>query len=174
MARGPALQKGGRQHRRFYSKQQAQWQLYVPATSPVLELSQFGTFTGVDPASTILALTVAVAQFTTDANMAPPTYELWDYSGTPAIIGTTQTGTVSLSNGNVDTITWTGVTYAQLATLRVRIRAYQGTANSGAQQLVNWASVSVTFTQLAGLAPAQLTRWMLRPAAAPAASATFT
>lgn len=128
--------------------------------SPPLELSQFGTFTGVTASTPILGVTLVVNQFVTSASMGAPTYELWDYSGTPALIGTTQTGTVSLTTSNTDTFFFTGVTNAQLSTLRVRVYGRQGSAAPGAQLAVGWASLTVTYSADTGtgLAPQQQIR----------------
>lgn len=114
--------------------------------SPALELSQFGTFTGVTASTPIMTVTVTVQQFTSDAALGAPTLELWDYSGTPAAIGSSRICAVSTDSAHTDTFDFTGVTFAQLPTLRVRIRGSQGGAPAGAQQLVNWVSMSVTFT----------------------------
>lgn len=118
---------------------------FNPVLSPGLELSQFGTFTGVTTGTPVTLVTLNVNQFTTDANIAPLRYELWDYSGTPALLGTAA-GTVSTATSNVDTADFTGVTYPMLGTLRVRVYAAQGTATSGAQQAVGWASLTVTYS----------------------------
>ena len=80
------------------------------------------------------------AEYQSNAAQAACTFELWDYSGTPAIIGTTQTGTASTSTSNVSSATFTGVTYSQLATLRVRVF---GNANSGTSYVETVQSVSL-------------------------------
>ena len=67
--------------------------------------------------------------------MGAPRLELWD--GTSAQIGADASGTHTTSTANVDTFTITGVTYSQLAELRVRIYANCGTAAAGATQSVD-------------------------------------
>lgn len=114
--------------------------------SPPLELSSFGTFAGVTPTASINSVILSVGQFASTATMGAPTYELWDHSGAPAQIGADQTGAVSTVTSHVNTFTWTGVTYSQLATLRVRVYGNQGAAPSGAQQAVGWASLTVTYS----------------------------
>lgn len=116
--------------------------------SPPLELSQFGTFSGVSSASAIMAVTLTVNQFVTSASMGAPRIELWD--GTSAQIGADQYGTVSTTTSNTDTLTFTGVTYSQLAGLRVRVYGNQGAAAPGAQQAIGWASLTVTYQAAAG------------------------
>jgi hypothetical protein len=148
---------------------------FVPVISPGLELSQFGTFTGVTTGTPITLVTLNVNQFTTDANIAPLSYELWDFTGTPALLGTAA-GTVSTTSSNVDTANFTGVTYPMLGTLRVRIYAAQGTATSGAQQAVGWASLTVTYSADTGtgLAVPQRAASMRVLPPQPPGGATFT
>ena len=52
---------------------------------------------GPGAADTIEHVTVAVTEHQSNAAQAAATFELWDYSGTPAKIGATQTGTASTS-----------------------------------------------------------------------------
>ena len=75
--------------------------------------------------------------------MDPPSAQLWD--GTSSQIGATATGTDTTSSANTDTFTFTGVTYSQLATLRVRIYANGGTATAGATQSVDYAALTVAY-----------------------------
>ena len=78
---------------------------------------------------------------------APCTFELWDYSGTPARIGTAQTGTASTSTGNISTALFTGVTYAQLATLRVRI--YGHSDSPGLTESADGANLTISYSPAA-------------------------
>jgi hypothetical protein len=114
--------------------------------SPPLELSGWGTFTGVPSGCGNLGLSVTVNQFTTDANIGAPILQLWDDSGVPAKIGTDQTCTVSVTSSHTDTFTWSGISAAQLATLRVRIIGSAGAAATGAQLAVGWVSMTVDYT----------------------------
>jgi len=125
--------------------------------SPALELSGFGTFTGVTSGAVINSVTVAVTEHQSSALMAACTFELWDYSGAGAQIGTTQTGTASTGAGNVSSAAFTGVTYSQLATLRVRVYGHAGTAGSGAVESADAVSLTVSYTLVPGTsAPAGL------------------
>ena len=76
--------------------------------------------------------------------MGACTFQLWD--GASAQIGATQTGTASTSSSNVSTATFTGVTYSQLATLRVRVFGHNGTAAAGATESVDWVSLTVNYS----------------------------
>ena len=105
----------------------------TPETSPALECSGF-TITGPASGDTINHVTVSVAEFQSNAAQAACTFELWDSSG-PTQIGTTQTGTASTSTSNVSTADFTGVTYSQLANLRVRV---YGNANAGPATSSRW------------------------------------
>ena len=89
----------------------------VLALSPALGLSSFGTFTGIGPSDTINHVTVAVTHHEAAGSLAP-VFELWD--GTSAQIGADQAGTASAPD-HTDSADITGVTYAQLATLQVRV-----------------------------------------------------
>lgn len=148
---------------------------FIPVISPGLELSNFGTFTGVTLGTPINLVTLNVNQFTTNLNIAPLRYELWDYSGAPALIGTAN-GTVSTTTSHTDTADFNGVTFGMLGTLRVRVYAAQGTATSGAQQAVGWGSLTVVYSADtgSGLAPAQRTRSVRSRAVQAAIRATFT
>jgi hypothetical protein len=80
-----------------------------------LELSSFGTFTGVGAGDTINFVRVTIES--TQANttgMDPFRIELWD--GTTAQIGTTRT-TTDASGAQTDSFEFADVTFAQLATL---------------------------------------------------------
>ena len=118
----------------------------ISKNSPGLELSGF-TWTGISPADTINSVTVTINQFASVATMGAPTFELWD--GAAAKIGATQTGAVSVSPANTDSAVFTGISYSQLATLRVRIYATNGSAPAGAVQNVNWAGLYVNTTPAA-------------------------
>src|ERR1044072_1972100 len=73
----------------------------VQEYSTALELSGYGTFAGVNSGDTIVSVVLTVNQFTADARMGAPTYELWDFSGTPALLGQAA-GTTSTSQSNID------------------------------------------------------------------------
>jgi hypothetical protein len=113
------------------------------ADSPGLSLSSFGTFTGVGPADTINYVRVSITHHVAATGNAP-TYELWD--GTTAQIGTTQTGTTGTTD-HTDTHDFTGVTYSQLATLRVRV---YGHAPTTIAESVDSVSLTVNYTAVAG------------------------
>jgi len=119
----------------------------VPETSPALEVSGFGSFAGIDSTSIINSVTVSIGEFQSTSAMGACTFQLWD-AGT-AQIGTTQTGTASTSSSNVSTATFTGVSYSQLATLRVRIFGHQGTASAGATESVDYVSLTVNYSSSA-------------------------
>jgi hypothetical protein len=119
-----------------------------PEDSPQLEASGFGTFSGVGSGDTINSVTATVNQWQSSASFAAPTYQLWD--GTSGQIGSDVTGTVSTSTSNTDSPSWTGVTYSQLATLRLRITAHSGSAASGATQSVDWVALTVNYTSSGG------------------------
>ena len=120
--------------------------LAYPETSPALELSGFGAFSAIGASDTIEWVQVATTEYQSDSSMAACTFELWDYSGTPAQIGATQTGTASTSTGNVSAATFTGVTYGMLATLRVRVYGHSGTAAPGATESVDSAALTVSYS----------------------------
>ena len=103
------------------------------------------TITGPGAADTIGSVTVAVTEHQSSAAQAPCTFELWVYSSTPVIIGTTQTGTASISGGNVSSAVFTGVTYAQLATLRVRVYG-NALSGSGYTESVDSVGITVSYT----------------------------
>lgn len=120
----------------------------IPETSPGLELSGFGSFSELS-GSVINSVTVTVTEHQSDASQAPCTFELWDYSGTPAQIGATQTGNQSTGTGNVSTAVFTGITYAQLATLRVRVYGH-APSGSGFTESVDAVQLTVSYTPPAG------------------------
>ena len=111
-------------------------------TSPGLELHGF-TISGPASGDTINNVTVNVTEYQSSIETQPCTIELWDYSSTPAQTGTTQLGARSTSNANVSSATFYGVTYAQLATLRVRVF---GNMASGYTESVGGVSLSVNYT----------------------------
>lgn len=123
----------------------------LPEVSPGLELSGYGTFTGVDSSDFINWVTVTISQFQSDARMQAPRVELWDFAGTPALIGSAL-GTRSVASTNIDSLIFSNVTFGQLGTLRVRVYANQGTAPKGAIQNVNYAGLTVNFSPVLGQA----------------------
>lgn len=112
--------------------------------SPALEAFNFGTFPQIPNGSAITSVTVVINEWASTSAMNAATFELWD--GTSARIGSTQIGTPSTSPYNLDSATFTGVTYSQLATLRVRIYANAGSSAQGDQELANSVSLTVAFT----------------------------
>ena len=60
---GLQVQRGGGPYRRFSRKRQVLWRARADKTSPALELSVFGSFSGVSPGDTINAVTLTVNQF---------------------------------------------------------------------------------------------------------------
>ena len=117
----------------------------APETSPSLELYGFAIPSPPHSGDTINSVTVAVTEYQSSLSSDPCTFELWDYSSTPAIIGTTQTGTSSTSTSNVSSATFTGVTYSQLATLRVRVYG-NGRPGSSYTESVDGVSLAVNYT----------------------------
>ena len=117
----------------------------APETSPSLELYGFAIPAPPYSADTINSVTVAITEYQSSSAQAACTFSLWDYSGTPAQIGTTQTGTASTSSSNVSSATFTGVTYAMLATLRVQVFG-NAVAGSSYVETVESASLVVNYT----------------------------
>ncbi len=133
---------------------------YAPMqTSPGLELSGF-TITGPGPRDTINNVTVAVTEHQSSASAQPCTIELWDYSGVPAQIGATALGARSVSTSNASTATFPGVTYPQLATLRVRVR---GNAATGLAESVGGVALTVNYTPAPVPAPGMPNRTVTIP-----------
>ena len=126
----------------------------VTEFAPALELSGF-TISGPGGSDTIEYVQVTVAQFQSSALMGAPRIELWD--GTSAQIGADVFGAVTTSTGNVDTFTITGVTYSQLATLRVRVYANSGAAAAGATQSVDSVGLAVCYSPGSGGTDATVT-----------------
>jgi hypothetical protein len=118
--------------------------LTAAVQSPALEAYNFGTFPQIPAGSTISSVTVVINDWSSTSAMDAITFELWD--GTSARIGTTQFGTASTSQYNLDSATFTGVSYSQLATLRVRIYANAGSSNQGDQEFAGSCSLTVAFT----------------------------
>ena len=120
-----------------------------PAASNVvgdaLEVSAFGTFTGVGSGDTIDTVTVEVE--TSQANttrLDPFQVELWD--GASAQIGTTRT-TTDTTALTIDSFDFTGVAFAQLATLRVRVRPRGAAANAqSSTATADFVRLTVTYT----------------------------
>jgi hypothetical protein len=111
-------------------------------TSPALEISGF-TLTGPGASDTILGVNASVHAYVSDPAMTPFRYELWD--GSTALISSA-TGTASTSTSNYDQFTFPAApSYAQLAALRLRIYAADGTAVSGPVASVDYASLSVSY-----------------------------
>ncbi len=125
--------------------------LRPPETSPSLELYGFGSFGSVPSGSTVNSVTVAVTEFQSAAGQPAATYELWDYSGAPAQIGTTQAGTAGTSTSNVSTATFTGATYGMLPTLRVRVYG-RGEPGTGYTESVDGVSLVVNYTATGAIA----------------------
>jgi hypothetical protein len=114
--------------------------------SASLEVSSFGAFSDIPANSTINSVTVAVNQFNASTTrMLGGQYELWN-AGT-AQIGATQTGLNTTTTTNVDSAVITGVTQAQLSTLRVRVRARGAAANAQTSTgSVDYVSLTVNYT----------------------------
>jgi hypothetical protein len=120
------------------------WTQVFAEKSPALELSGFPV-SGIRPAAVINSVTVSVTEHQTTEAANPVWFELWDYSGTPAQIGNSiwfMPG--STAPGNVTAFQFTGVTYAMLATLRVRIYG-RSPAGSGYSQAVDSVSLTVNY-----------------------------
>ena len=116
----------------------------LQATAP-LEIQDFKANTqGIGPKWTINSVTITGNWFASSAGMGGPIYELWD--GTTAQIGNDLVGTASTDPRHTDSATITGVTYAQLATLRVRIYPQKGTAAAGDTFSVDYVSIAVNAT----------------------------
>ena len=115
------------------------------ADSPGLELSSFGSFSEVGAGDTINHVTVSVTHHEAAGSMAP-TWELWDAAS--AQIDSTQTGTASTSD-HADSHDFTGITYSQIGTLRVRI---YGHAFTGQATSVDAATIVVNYTAAAAAA----------------------
>ena len=113
----------------------------VPETSPGLEIYGFA-ISGPGAADTIEHVTVTVTEHQSSASQAPCSIALWN--GTTAQIGTTQTGTASTSTANTSIAVFTGVTYSQLATLRVRVYG-NGVTGSGYIESVDSVAVTVSY-----------------------------
>ena len=122
--------------------------LAYPETSPGLEVYGFGSFPAVGASDTIEWVQVAVTEHQSSASMAACTFELWDYSGTPARIGSAQAGTASTSTSNVSTAVFTGVTYAQLSALRVRV--YGHSAAAGYTESADGVALTVSYMPYSG------------------------
>lgn len=120
----------------------ASFRTSLPEAAPALEISGFGSFSAVGPSNTILYIQAQVTQYSSSLGMVL-NYQLWN--GTNAQIGSTQTGTISTSSSNTDTVKFFGATYSQLPNLVLRIYANQGAATTGATQYVDAASLSVIY-----------------------------
>ena len=94
------------------------------ATSPALELAGFGTFAAINAGDTITGVAVTIGEHQSDAGMAGVTFQLW--TRRVGADRATAYGGASTAGVHTSTATWTGVTYAQLATLRVRVYGVQG------------------------------------------------
>lgn len=115
--------------------------------SQALELSGYGTFTGVSSGDTINSVTVAVNAFANQtARIDQVRYQL--YNGTTAI-GTEQTAASTNVGTTVLSFAFTGVTFAQLSTLRVRVRFRGGATTTTAVGSLDYASLTVDYTALA-------------------------
>ena len=119
----------------------------LPGDLPRPGTVRIRTFSAIGSSDTIEWVQVAVTEHQSDNAQAPCTFELWDYSGTPARIGTAQTGTASTSTGNISSALFTGVTYAQLATLRVRI--YGHSDSPGLTESADGANLTISYSPAA-------------------------
>ena len=97
----------------------------------------------------ISSVTVVTGEYESSSSMGTPAFELHAADGT--LLGS-GSGTTSTSPGNIDQATFTGISYSQLAGLRVRTYASQGSALSGATATVNWVSLVVAFTPAGNVA----------------------
>lgn len=113
-------------------------------TSPGIELSGFGAFSAISPGQVVNSVTVTVTDYQSDSRQNPCMIELWDYSGTPAQIGVSQKATPGISNSNTSVTAFTGVTYSQLATLRVRL--YGNSLYSGFTESVGGVSLVANYS----------------------------
>ena len=120
----------------------------VSHLSPPLAISGFGSFPDISPSDEITSVTARVGQYASDAGMGAPAYELWD--GAAARIGAAQAGSASTTPGHYDEVTWTGVTYSQLASLRLRVVANSGAAPAAAVVYVDYAALSVIYVRAGG------------------------
>lgn len=121
----------------------------TPETSSALEASGYSSWSGINPGDTINSVTATVNQWQSTAAMGAPTYQLWDGANN-AQIGTDNTGTVSTSTSNVDSPSWTGVTFVQLQTIRFRLFANQNGSVAGDTQSVDWIGLTVNYTPNGG------------------------
>jgi hypothetical protein len=111
--------------------------------SPALEAYDFGPFPQIPANSAITSVTVVISEWASGAEMAGTTFQLWDGIANTQI-GSNQTGNASTSPANLDTAVFTGVSYSQLAGLRVRI--YANALASGVTEMTATVSLVVTFT----------------------------
>ena len=111
--------------------------------SPALEAYDFGPFPQIPANSAITSVTVVISEWASGAGMAGTTFQLWDGIANTQI-GSNQTGNASTSPANLDTAVFTGVSYSQLAGLRVRI--YANALASGVTEMTATVSLVVTFT----------------------------
>lgn len=121
----------------------ASFRTILPEVAPALKLSGFGSFPPINSGNTIVSVKVAVNQYSSNLGMSTPSYQLWN--GSTGQIGTTQTGIVSTSSANVDTVTFTGATFAELPNLVLRVYGGQGAAPNGSVQYVDAASLEVIY-----------------------------
>lgn len=114
--------------------------------SSLQELSSFGTFSGVTAANTINFVRITVNHFVAQtARMQASQFELWNSNTSQ--IGTTQTGTESATTTTTDTFDFTGVTFSQLANLRVRFRARGDVTNAQTSSAsFDYVSLTVDYT----------------------------
>jgi hypothetical protein len=124
--------------------------------SPALETYGFGSFAGIPTGSGVIQVIASIGQYGSNTGINGPSYQLWD--GTSAQIGSTQQGQPSQFYENADEVTWTGVTLAQLPTLRLRIIAQSQAGNSGSVEAADWVALTVGYTPSlsAPVAPAAL------------------
>ena len=124
--------------------------------SPPLVVSGFGTFPGIPAGAVIVSVIALIDGYCSNTSMVNPYYELWN--GTTAIIGTSQSGTVSVTPGHTDFAVFPAVAFSQLSSLQLRIYGESPVGNSGASFNIDAVSLSVAWTpvQAATAAPGVL------------------
>ena len=128
-------------------------------TSSGLEAYGFDT-SSVPSNATINSVTVSWIGFNSNTSrLGAPTYQLWD--GTSAQIGSTQTGTNATSTSTTNSFTFTGVSYSQLANLRVRIYGKGGTTSTSGTFSVDYVTINVDYTK-ASVTATKASAWNVR------------
>lgn len=114
--------------------------------SPGLEAWGFD-MSDVPSNATVDSVVIEINEFVASGTrMAAFTFELWD--GTTARIDTVKTGTNTTSTTNIDGATITGVTRAQLATLRVRVYGHGGGTSTASSGSVDYIRMTVNYTAM--------------------------